>query len=162
MDAGSAFLACPGGVCLASVGAAAGAGAGVSAAGAGAGAASSAFFSCPGGVVGGAASADPVSAASAIARVSPAVRWRVIDIVFLLLKSCEYRFGGVALCPHNEKDSDLDTGYARKSAPKRSASASVMRPRRAAASPSESVRSGDWKLTAKAIDFFPGGTWSPR
>src|SRR5436190_1823209 len=44
---------------------------------------------------------------------------------------------------------------ARKTAPKRPASASTMRFRSAAASSSVSVRSGDWKATAKASDFRP-------
>ncbi len=86
----------------------------------------SAFFSWPGGVLGGAASADPVRA----------TRPNVSDLWI--------------------------RGYARSWAPKRSAKASVMRPRSPAASSSVSVRSGDRKLAEKAIDFFPGPTCSPR
>lgn len=92
------------------------------------------FAALPGSSDGGAASADPVSAASASASANPAVRRRLV----------------------------LVTGYPRKTAPKRRSSASVIRARKPAASSSESVRSGDWKLTANAIDFFPGPTCSPR
>jgi hypothetical protein len=52
--------------------------------------------------------------------------------------------------------------YSRSSAPKRSRSADTMRPRRTAASSSDSVRSGDWNVTEKARDFFPAPTCSPR
>ena len=52
--------------------------------------------------------------------------------------------------------------HARNSAPKRAASASTTAVRSRAASSSASVRSGDWNVTAKAIDFRPGPTCSPR
>ena len=51
--------------------------------------------------------------------------------------------------------------YARNTAPKRSASAATIPFRIAAASSSESVRSGDWNAAASAIDFFPSPTCSP-
>jgi hypothetical protein len=47
-------------------------------------------------------------------------------------------------------------------APNACSRAETMRFRSSAASSSVSVRSGDWNVTEKAIDFFPGSTWPPR
>src|SRR5213075_334369 len=68
-------------------------------------------------------------------------------------------FGEIALVSREPRTATVTaTSPLRRTASNRSASASAIFPRSAAASSSESVRSGDWKATLKAIDFFPSPT----